>query len=528
MNFIKKLKKNPYKRWAIVPSFVFLLLLFPISFILYHVFTPTSENFIHFSKLLLLEYLANTLELMALVFLFSFLFSFPQAYILSHYNFKLTRVFKHILILPIAIPTYIVAISYTNIFDIGGVLSPLAIAITGKAIGSYSLFSILPLSIILASVLYPYLFINLYTYFSSNASIYHSSAASLGAGKYKYITKVLFPISIPALINGFLLIAMELINDYGAVKLFGVNTITLGIFKTWFGYYDIDAALKMSAILLMFVLTITLIEKYFRNIYQDSKQSKNDYQYKSKLNPIGNILAFLICVIPFCIGFVFPIWQLITDALITYPETAPMMSDLVLNTVKLAIPVALISIICSIFMINAEQIISSKFMRLLNRFSTIGYAIPGAIIALAIMSGQKLFNLSFSDNIPLALLVLSYAYFLRFLSVPYSPLDSNFSTINQLYDKNARTLGRSNMEILFRIKIPLSYKAIFFSFFLIFVDIIKELPLTMILRPFNFDTLSSKVFQYASDEMIAKSSLPALLIVALGILPLLFLRKLNK
>ena len=344
------------------------------------------------------------------------------------------------------------------------------------------------------------------------------------------------PISRPALVAGITLVIMETLADFGVASYLGINTLSVGIYKAWFGFDDLQSSARISVVLLIFTLSVILIEKYLRRNKKENYTSVGQHaDVNSLFNSKITFPVFFLCVIVF-LSFMVPIFWLITNISLQSFNTVNEVFFAAFNSFKVAFIGAFAIISFAIFIIFTKRFFKINILSFIINFSKIGYAAPGIVIAIGVISPlifvDKQINQVFSyfeKDIGLILsgsiAILIFAYLVRFLSVAFNPIESGLEKISKKIDYAALNLGANKKTLLFKIHLPLIISSCLIAFLLIFIDILKELPITLILRPFNYNTLSVLTFEYASSEQLAQAALPALLITIIGLLPLIFINK---
>ena len=390
-------------------------------------------------------------------------------------------------------------------------------------------------------VLYPYVYLLARVSFAGKSQSITEVSKTLGAGPVKRFFKIALPIARPAIIVGLILALMETLADYGTVQYFGVPTFTTGIFRTWAGFDDTTTAAQLSLLLLVFVTTLILLEIWSRKqakYFEPSQSSKPSP--RSVLTGSKSFWAFFVCLVPVVFGFIVPAGQLLYWSVIT-ADTGfnAEFFTLMWNSFYLAFLVASATVVIALLLVYSKRIQKNKVITSLVKVTTLGYAIPGIVIAIAVLilftsvdhyiDGlmQYLFNTSTGLLLSGTLSMLVFAYIIRFLSISVQSLDSGLNKIKPSMDDTALTLGASRWKLLFKVHLPLLHTSLITAFILVFVDVLKELPTTLILRPFNFNTLSVRAFEMASDERLVDAGLPALLIVIIGIIPVIILTKIT-
>ena len=506
-----------------------LVLICPLIYLVYSVLGLNLENFIYLWNNLLVGYSFNTLYLVFLTSIFSLILGIIPAWFISTSNFKGKNFFDVVLFLPLAIPSYIIAFTYSDILSYTG---PLQSFLRNYYPDIYPYFNqdylqIEILSILMALVLYPYIYTACRISFSLIGSNYINIARNLGMSKLKTFFKIIIPISRVSIFSGLFLVIMEVLNEYGAVKYFGVNTFTSGIFRSWYSMEDVDTASILAVCLLIIVSIFFILERYSNSKYNYNYKSNDDVSGNYTLNRSSKSLIYFICSIPFMLGFFIPVIYIIKNTVDTFSKIdLNELSILSLNSFFLAFVSSLIIVVIAILFQFFKKISRSKTIFFLSEVVSLTYALPGAVIALSLILIISAFsNFSGISIVFGSLSVLIYAYVMRYMAVGISPLKSSFEKHPESFDQTGRNLGMTNYKIFSKIHLPINKTSILIAFILCFVDIIKELPITLILRPFNFDTLAVKTYEYAIEEMIAKSSIYSLIIILFGTVLLIFLRK---
>jgi len=535
--------KKHFNLWSILTIATALLLTVPLWVLVSFVFEPTNENWTHLADTLLPEYIINSLWLMLGVSIGTLLLGIPSAWFISQYHFVGKRVFHWALLLPMAMPAYIIAYTYTGLLEFEGpVQSALRTLFETQTVNLWfpEIRSLGGAIVMFSLVLYPYVYLLARSAFANQSHSVMQASRTLGAGPYKTFFKVALPIARPAIIAGLTLALMETLADFGTVQHFGVATFTTGIYRTWTGFGDTTTTAQLSILLLVFVTVLMMVEfwsrkqaKYFTN---PNQQSNLTLPTLTGGRAVG---AFTLCLIPILFGFILPALQLL-DWSINVASTSlnSEFFTLVWNSFSLAFITALVTVSIALLLLYAKRSQNNKMVDHSVRVASLGYAIPGTVIAVAVMIPFAWFDntldawsretLGISTGLLLSgtLFALIFAYSFRFLSVALQSIGSGLSQIKPSMDESAKTLGASHWTILKRIHIPLLSSSLVTAFILVFVEVLKELPTTLILRPFNFNTLSVRAYEMAADERLADAGLPALLIVITGLIPVIILSKL--
>ena len=503
------------------------ILLLPIVFLILNALESPYNDFHYLWDNLLVDYSLNTIYLILIASSVSLFFGIFPAWLVSTYQFRFRNFFDLTLYLPLAIPTYIMAFTYSDLLSYTGTFQslirqhfPLASDIVNQ---DYLQIEIL--GCLLGFALYPYVYTASRISFGFIGASYINMSKNLGLSNNQIFYKVLLPLSKPAIFSGLFLVVMEILNEYGAVKYFGVNTFTTGIFKAWFSMGNEGTAIQLSFFLVFFVFLILFIEK------QSQKSAR--YFYKANTNKIvlqipslsKLVFIYLVCALPFILCFVIPFSHILMNSIIEYSTIDfGHLFLLSLNSIKVASFAAIIIVLIALFLLFVEKISKHKISTLINQITSLGYVIPGAVIGLGII---LLFTqTTYFKSLPLvgSFFVLIYAYVFRFLAVGKSPIKSSLEKQPESFDDTAKVLGLSSLRILRKIHLPISRMALVISFIVTFIDLLKELPITLILRPFNFDTLATQTYEFAVEEMLQKSSVYSLIIIIIGSCLLILLK----
>jgi len=526
---------NGWIAWSLV---VALIVSLPLLIIFLNIFSDGGEVWQHILNNLLPSYVVNTVMLMAGVAILTFVFGVSTAWITSVYRFPGSDFFGWALILPIALPAYISGFTWAGIIDY---TSPVYVFFRnhlGVDTGQYLFFNILSLQgaiIILSLALYPYVFLITRTYFLRQSSSLFEVSASLGKSPGSVFFSVALPLARPAIVAGVSLALMEVLNDYGLARYYGVDTFTTGIFTAWFAFSNLTATLKLSAYLMIFVLILIITERLQRGkMRYDMMGSGYRPFQKTVLRPMQVFAVWIVCGIPFLLGFLFPVLMLVYWSI----QTAPMVMDhrfweLFGNSFLLAAIASVTVVMLALLIAFTLRSFPSGFMRFLSRVATLGYALPGAVVAIGILIpflwiDSKLSVLggaTFRVALTGTWFALIFAYLVRFMAVGYNSIESGMEKISKTLNEASLSLGMSHFKTLTRINIPLLTGSVISGALLVFIDVLKELPLTLILRPFNFDTLAIRAFEFASDERVAEAAPAALIIVLAGLIPVILLSR---
>jgi iron(III) transport system permease protein len=535
---IRNYRKKGDRFWLVMSLLILLLISIPLWILLYPLIFQSSGSFEVISKTLRNDEITTTLILVISTALLSALIGIPAAWFISRYDFPLRKFFSWALLLPLTIPGYIMAFTYAGFFNYAGPLQTFTRNNISPEAAHTIYFDFLTfpfLVIVLSLSLFPYLFITAKTAFTFRTNTYLEAAQSLGDSPAKRFFRIALPLARPAIAGGALLVMMEVLNDYGAASYFGIRTFTVSIFRTW--ALDLNSALILASLLLIVVFIILLLERWLRGRAKYTESIKSLPPSRIKLTKGKALIAFSSCAIPFFFGFLLPLLLIIYWTYRTYDDVMDTrFFDLAWNSLVLAF-IATIVVIIAAFIISYQQHLRKSEGGLISRFATIGYAVPGAVIAVGVLvfSGwadtwmnENLFpgsGLIFTGSI----LIMVFGYLVRFIAVAFQPLDTAMKKQASKLNEASRSLGKNSFQTLFRIDIPLLKKSVLVAAILVFVDVLKELPLTMILRPFDFNTLSTEAFRYAKVmESVPESANAAIIIIFIGFIPVLLLNRLMK
>ena len=537
---LSKLKhfKRDFNQWSLLLVAIALFVAIPLFSILINLFSGVGDMWNHIVSHYLFDYIRNSVLLIAGTGLLTFFFGTSCAWIVTKYEFPFRKWIEKLLFLPLAIPSYIVAYTYVGLFDNGGTIIR-ALQSIGLPIQKLDFMNIYGLIIVLSFSLFPYVYASTRVLFLSFPKSIYESSILLGASNKRYFFSVALPLASPAIIGGLFLVFMEVLNDYGAAKYYGINTFTTGIFRSWTMLEDLQSAVYLSALLVVLVFLIVGLVAWQRGkksyAIKGNRLGGNNFQRK-RLKDKKRVLYFFVLSIPLLFGLVLPVFQLIIWAVQTFDEMFNL--DLLwtaLQSLLIAFFAALITLITAIALIYFSRWNHFKKINIFKRIGTIGYVIPGAIIGIGIIKSSQGFIAFFSENLNMSVgylfygssIVLIYAYVFRFLSVTYNPLEANSLKIGKHISESSYLLGSGKLKTLFKVDLPLLKGALASSFVLIFIDVMKELPLTLILKPYNLETLAISAYAYAEDEMVAEAALPSLVLILIVIL-LMFVLKLDK
>ena len=534
--------RNHFLQQCWKPGILLLALLFsiPIFTIVRFIVHPSNDVWQHLISTVLGEYLLNSALLMSGVGFGTMVIGISCAWLTSVCEFPAKRIFSWALLLPMAFPGYIIAYTYTGMFDFAGPVQSWIRESTGWGYGDYYFPEIRSLGgavTMLTLVLYPYIYLLARAAFLEQSICVLEVSRTLGCSVWSSFYRVALPLARPAIVAGLSLVLMETLADFGTVSFFGLGVFTTGIFRTWFGLGDSAAAAKLASLLLLFIFALVVIERWSRKRAQ-YHHTTNRYRQlpRYQLTGLRAGLAFATCLLPVFFGFLLPAGQLLAWAAETYDSMVDAsFIRLSLNSILLALAAASLAVLIALFLTYGKRVLRSKLVTASIRVVATGYAIPGTVVAVGIIIPFAWFdnsvdnlmqeNFGFSSGLILSgsLFAVMFAYLVRFLTVSIQTVESGLENIKLSMDDAARSLSYTPKEILWRVHLPLMKGTVLTALLIVFVDVMKELPATLILRPFNFNTLAVRAYELASDERLADSSTAALMIVAVGVLPSILL-----
>lgn len=531
----------PNYLWYICLGSIALLISLPILTVASSIFADHQEIWQHLRDTVLKDYIVNSLILMMGVGIGVLILGVSCAWLVTMCDFVGVRIFEWLLLMPLAAPAYILAYSYTNMLEYFGPVQMALRSIFGwESIDDYwfpSIRNIAGAIVLLVLVLYPYVYLLARVAFLEQSTCTMEASRSLGYNPWQSFFKVALPLARPSIVAGLALTLMETLNDFGTVQYFGVSTFTTGIYRTWFGMGERVAAAQLASFLMVFILILIFLERRSRANAR-YYQTNNPHQQipRFQLNWWRSIFAFASCTLPVLLGFIIPILYLLDLTIQNREETLnDTFWDLTKNSLMVAVISAVIAIIIGLFMAYGQRLIPHTILNISVRIASMGYAIPGSVIAVGILIPLGIFDNRLDQwmlnhfNISTGLLLsgtivaLVYAYLVRFLAVSFNTIESSLGKIKPNLDNASRSLGYGAFSTLWKIHLPLLGGGLLTALMLVFVDVMKELPATLVMRPFNFDTLAVRVYQYASDERLIEASAPALAIILVGIIPVIFL-----
>ena len=519
--------KRDFNKWTLLIVAISLFLAIPVFSILISLFRGSGEMWEHITSYFLFDYIKNSTILIIGTGLLTFTIGTSAAWIVSRYSFRFRKIIEWLLFMPLAIPSYIVAYSYVGLFGNGGTFINI-FSNLGITIDRIEMMNIYGLIWVLSFSLYPYVYAGTRTIFQSFPSQLKHTASLLGVSKRKYFFSIALPLASPAIIGGLFLVFMEVLNDYGAAKYYGISTFTTGIFRTWTALEDLQSSIYLSAILVILVFLLVLIVKWLKGRRSYSLKKTNTNQknknYRSELKGLKKITYLSIVFVPIIFGFILPLIQLLIWGIQTFDSMFnSYLISLASQSLMLGLSTAMIVVFLALLLIYLSKWNYFKPLNVFSKVATLGYVIPGAIIGVGIIRTSKSLTDLFSFHYDIeighliynSLLVLIYAYVFRFIAVAFNSIEGNTLKLNENLSESSYLLGYGKIKTFFKIDFPLLKNALLSSFILVLIDVMKELPLTLILKPYDISTLAVRAYEYAEDERVAEAALPALFLIFL-------------
>ncbi len=534
---LRSLKGLPLWCWPLIV--LLMSFLTPVFTVLVSLFTPNEKDtWAHLANTVLIEYITNSALLVLGVAIGVLILGISSAWLIGRCEFVGRKFFAWALVLPLAMPAYIIAYTYTGMLDYSGPLQSLLRHTFDWSYGDYYFPEIKSLGgaiCMMSLVLYPYVYLLARTAFANQSASLSEAAHLAGLNAWQRFFKVNLPLARPVIIVGLSLALMETLADYGTVQYFGVNVFSTGIFRTWFGLGDALAASQLSSILLVFVLFLLGVEQF-------SRRKANYIQQGGRaVRPVlltcsQQCGAVLFCSLVMLLGFLLPFIQLLYWALIEAEQAFDAdFWQLVINSLKLAGLTSFLAVAIALAFAYMKRLTQpNRLTAALVFLAGLGYALPGTIIAVGVMlpfaqldhfihHQAAQFDIHTGLIFSGSLFMLVFAYLIRFLAVSLGNVQSAMQEITPHIDEAAKTLGEKTTGIIYRIHLPLLKTSLLSSALLVFVDTLKELPATMALRPFNFNTLAVRSFELANDEQLANAAPAVIAIVLVGLIPVIWL-----
>lgn len=529
--------------WTVGAGAIATIVALPILTVFGLAFFPTENIWPHLWETVLPGYIVTTIELMAGVAAGTMLIGVSAAWLTTMCNFPGRRIFEWALVLPLAMPAYVVAYVYTDILEFAGPVQVLLRDMFGWSTSRDYWFpeirSLGGAIIVMTMTLYPYVYLLARSAFLEQSSGVGEAARTLGCSAWAAFRRVSLPMARPSIVVGVALVLMETLNDFGTVDFFAVQTLTTGMFNVWLVMNNTGGGAQIAVVMLIFVVFLLVAERAARRRrgYHDTS-TRPRRTIRFDLSPARKAAAVAICLVPVLVGFVVPAGLLLSYAIEFYDVSlGNRFPQAAFNSILLAALAAAAAVAIGLFLAYAVRLRKSNLLRNLARFASLGYAVPGAVLAIGILFPfgaldnavdsvmRGTFGISTGLILSGTIVAILFAYVVRFLALAYGTLEAGLGRVTPHMDDAARTLNHGPAQALVKVNLPIIRGSIMTAGILIFVDCMKELPATLLLRPFNFDTLATYVYQFASDELLEECALGAVTIVAAGVIPVILLTR---
>ena len=517
--------------WYISSILISFFVIIPILTVFSSFFENTSNYYQVLKDTFLLEYILNSLILLLSVLILTFLIGTGSAYLVSFFEFPFSNFFKWALILSFAVPPYIYAYSLTAFFENYGTAYTILKNLFGEANYNQNIPKFDGLFGVILSIsfsLYAYVYILARASFLYQPQNLIDLGKNLGFSKFKTLYSIILPAARPAIVAGLSLVAMETLAEFGAVDFFSINTLTTGIYNSWIAFDDLAFANQLSFYLLLFIFALFILENLSRKKAKYHMNSRGGFKQKQKIKLSGrkSLMAFTFCFLVFFLSFLFPLSQMMYWT-IKFPENLfdLQIINLLINTLYLVVLSSLVLIIFALISNYGNRVNKDKTLNVLSTLSISGYAIPGVILAVAFItfiawideSVIKTYGfLSIKKVFIGSIFGLVIVYFIRFYSLAFNGIKSGYEKINISVDESSYLLGYSKRKTFMNIHIPFLRNSLLFVFILISLEIIRELPITLILRPFNFETFATTAYISASEDLLEAAAVPSLFLILIA------------
>ncbi|UWR00820.1 iron ABC transporter permease [Rhodobacteraceae bacterium S2214] len=540
-----KANRRGIDRWSMGALIIAVLVVLPIAAVVWFALTPTDNIWPHLISTTFPRYLRNTVILMLSVGALTAVVGTITAWVVAMYRFPGRSWLQWALLMPLAVPAYVGAYALVDFLEYAGpVQSALRDTMGWENAADYAFPAIRTRSsavIVLSASLYPYVYLLARAAFREQSGAGFEVARALGVGPFGRFFRVGLPLARPAIAAGVAVVMMETVNDFGTVDYFAVQTLTTGIFTVWLQGGNLGGAAQLATCVLGMIVVLVALEKLSRRRSKFFASARGQRPVSlTQLSGGQGVFAFLVCLLPILIGFVLPVSVLTSHALDAGQWVAPGLRKALLHTVTVAGMAAILTVLGGLFMVYGVRLSRRRLPRLLMPVTAIGYAAPGAVLGLGILVPLAALDNRFADAV-LALTgrdpgllvtgtagVLVIAYVVRFFAIAQGTADAAFGRVSPSLPMAARSLGQSSGGVLKRIYLPLMRASVGSALLLVFVDAVKELPATLLLRPFSYDTLATRVHAKASLENISEAAPAALMITCVGLLAVIFLAKAQK
>jgi iron(III) transport system permease protein len=512
--------KTSHKLLFVISTLVVAVIVLVQAEAILALFQPQSEVWLHIREFLLAGYIRNTVQVVLTTMGFAAIIGTLLAFGVSCYEFPGRKLISRLLYLPLAIPPFVGAYVYASMFQPNGMLANF-FEIFGVTTRVHSFWTAV---LVFTSFLFPYVYITVKAFISRGMSSYIENARVLGKREGTIFLRVILPISKTAIITGAIFTGLEVLGDFGAVSYLNLHTLSTAIFTSWFSFQDLDSALRLSGMIVLPVFFMLIIRGIIlRFKFQTATTSKASTLSRKRLSPLGMIMFYSFAGFVVLMSLGLPLYRLITWALMSFQnirwdQMLPVISDSLLYSLLATGIILVLAIVMTTYTRTGNKILSELY----GRITLVSYALPGPVIAIMVL----FFSLNLSDwlsqwlqiSLAASVFMLLLGYVLRYLGIAYENLENGYKKIGFRHHEVARTLGSGFYKTLFRVDLPMLRPFLVSASALVFIDLIRELPLTLALRPFNFHTLATQTHQFAANEMLPESAIPSLIIVVLSMI----------
>ncbi|MDP2560731.1 iron ABC transporter permease [Psychrobium sp. 1_MG-2023] len=531
------------KKWPAFSWLLSLLIFMPLMAIVWQSFGDDQAVFSHLWQTVLPQYLINTFLVVFGVAFLSMLIGVPLAWLVAMCQFPMRGVFVWALLLPLAMPSYVVAFIYTDLLEYAGpIQSSLRELFGWKNAQDYWFFDVRTVNgaiVMLTLVLFPYVFLLARTSFLEQSQSLLQSARMLGCSAWQSFYRVSLPLARPAIAVSVALVAMETLADFAVVHYFAVPTLTTAVYDTWVGYGSLAAAARLSALMLACLFVLISLERFGRSQQKNYQRTTGQEQInRYQLTGVKAYAATGLCISIFMLAFGLP-FILLIDMAIDYFEQSwnDEFIQYSINSFSLAVIVSFICVAIGILLSFFKRLSQHKSSSVPSKIASSGYALPGTVLAIGVLIPLSLFDHAINDLweyfgkegpgliLSGTLFAIVAGYVVRFSAIAIGSVESSLNKVTPSIDMVSVTLGMSPLKMLFKVHLPLVRKGCFAAALLVFIESMKELPAALLLRPFDYETLATYVYQFVSDEQLEHGALAAIVIVLVGLIPLIFLNR---
>jgi iron(III) transport system permease protein len=505
--------------FGISSMFWILLILFVFTEAFMRLFAAPSELWDHIFQFVLSDVIINTLLLVLLSSFLASVIGFLAAYIVIAYDFKGRKIFSFLLYLPLAIPPYIATYIYSHMLGYTGIIqtffrNQLNISFDP----AWFTYSSMQMGVFVFTItLFPYVYITAKGFMQKYLGNYIETARTLQRGHLNILMTIALPLAAPAVFAGFTLIALEILSDFGVVMYLGIPAFSTAIYRSWISLGDFDSALRLSAVLMIFVIAILLLQHLLRKSGFVGMSMRIRPLKRIRLSGISEAVIMGLLGTLLMVSLIVPIGQLLLWSSISYANIRwNHFGQMVVNTLTLSMFVSIAIIMIALLIANYTRLSRSWLAVISSKLTLLGYSIPGSVVAMLVI----FFFITIKEVIPIntqtTLTMLVFGLILRYLGLGYQNIETGMRKIGRKFNEASQLLGKNYGQSFLQVDIPLLLPSLFAGFALVFIDVIKELPLTLNLRPFNYHTLATQVYQYASDERVVESAIPSLFIILIS------------